>query len=110
MPAASVFVRHVGPSTATIQSKLETYSSKVRRRFYLPQSRRSIGTRSQQIKSDGRDGPYQNLSNRVVAMSGKEAYDLGLYPAGVVRTNVSAEPFRALSDDKIHLRVDLEQG
>ena len=56
------------------------------------------------------DGPYQNLSTRMVAISGKEAYDMGLYPAGVVQTNVSAEPFRATSDDKIHLRVDIEQG
>ena len=37
-------------------------------------------------------------------------YDLALYPTQNVKTRVVAEPFGAFSDDRIHLRVDLEQG
>ena len=37
----------------------------------------------------------------------KEAY--ALYPTHGVKTTVVAHPFGDVSDDRIHLRVDLEQ-
>lgn len=56
------------------------------------------------------NGHYQNLRDGALAIRGKEEYELGLYSANSVKTNVVAGPFEGLQDDRIHLKVDLEQN
>lgn len=95
MPATSVFLRHILPPASTLQSKLSSYFKKYP--SSLPQSRTA-----------GIDGPYRNLKEGEPAVSGKEEYDLGLYPTQI-ETGVTVEPLGDFEDDGIRLRVDLEQ-
>ena len=45
-----------------------------------------------------------------VASSSKESNDLELVFTQAVKTNMLAAPFQDYDPDRIHLRVDLEQG
>ena len=56
------------------------------------------------------NGHYQNSKDRARAIRGKEEYGLGLYSTNSVKTSVAAGPFEGLPDDRIHLKVDLEQN
>ena len=110
MPATSVFLRHVLPSANSLRSKFTSYCSKLRTSLPLRQSHASHKTNSLESKTAGIDGPYRNLRDRELAVNDNGVYDLAQYPAQIVKTNVVAEPFGSFSDDKIHLKIDLEQG
>ena len=45
-----------------------------------------------------------------MTVRGKEEYELGLCSANGVKTHVVAGPFEGFHDDRIHLKVDLEQN
>ena len=45
-----------------------------------------------------------------LASSSKESNNLELVSTQAVKTNVVAAPFQDFDPDRIHLRVDLEQG
>lgn len=112
MPTLSVFLRHTLPPISTIRSKFFSNSNKLRGTLPSPRQNNLChgGTHSYRGKGDGIDGPYQNLKDRALSIGDREAFDLGLYPTHGVKTNVSVEPYADFSDDRIHLRVDLEQG
>ena len=110
MPATSVLIRHIAPDVDTIRSKMSFYSSKVRHNLPLHQSQHSQRSKLQERKADSMNRQYLNLTDRRFAAGDKEAYDLGLYPNQGVKTSVSAEPFGNFSDDRIHLRVDIEHS
>ncbi|CAD6593000.1 MAG: hypothetical protein ASARMPREDX12_006648 [Alectoria sarmentosa] len=110
MPATSVFVRHILPSVTSLRSKLIYYSSKLHGNSPLRQSQASHGSNIHKSRAAGMNGPYRNLKDRGQAANDDGVYDLAIYPAQNVKTDVVAEPFGAFSDDGIHLRVDLEQG
>ena len=109
MPATSMFLRHVLPHASRLLSKVTSYSRKLRKTFPSGHSHGSNGDDSDLKKTDHIDEPYRNAGNRELANSGKESYDLELFSTQAVKTNVVAGPFKDYDDDRIHLRVDLEQ-
>ena len=56
------------------------------------------------------NGRYQNLRDGATGIRGREEYELGLYSTDTVKTNVVAGPFGSFHDDRILLKVDLEQN
>ena len=72
----------------------------------------SNGDDSNKKKPNRLDGPYRNLRDRDsdLAISGQESEDLELFPTQAIKTHVVAGPLNDYDDDRIHLRVDLEQG
>lgn len=109
MPATSAFLRHVLPPAGALQSKLASYSSRLRSSLHPRQKQTSREHDRCKDRTDGRDGPYRNLKDRALAVGHNEWYDLEPYSAQAVKTSVVAEPFGSVSDDRIHLRIDLEQ-
>lgn len=60
--------------------------------------------------SDRLDGPYRSLGDREFVPTSKNIYSLGMFPAQRVKTDVTTGTSEGYEDDRIHLRVDLEQG
>lgn len=111
MPATSVFLRHILPSMKSFRSEVISYSNKLHISLPLRLNHTSHVSNSHKSRTAGIDGPYRNLGGRELAVNDNEAYDLALHPAQAVKTKVVAEsPFGEFSDDRIHLKVDLEQG
>ena len=109
MPAASKFLRHTLPPAGALRSKLISYTSKFRSSLHLRQKRTSHENSSYKGRTDGIGGPYRNLKDREQAVGDNEVYDFELYSAQAVKTSVTVAPFESSSDDRIHMRVDLEQ-
>ncbi len=88
---------------------LVSYTSKFRSTLHLPQKRTSHEESSYKGRMHGIAGPYRNLKDREQAVGDNEGYGFELHSAQTVKTSVSVAPFENLSDDRIHMRVDLEQ-
>ena len=110
IPATSVFMRHILPSVTSLPLKITYYSSKLHGSTPVRQAQAPNGSNIHKSGTSRNNGPYRNLRDRQLVVNDDGAYDLALYAAPNVKTTVVAEPFEALSDDRIHLRVDLEQG
>lgn len=108
MPATSVFLRHAIPQATKLLSRFTFYSSKLRNT--LPSSQSKDGDYSHRKTTNRTDGQYTNLGDRKMLPSGKESYKLESYSARSVKTNVTTGSLGDHDDDRIHLRVDLEQG
>lgn len=108
MPAVSVFLRHAIPHATKVLSRFSSYSSRLCNT--LPSSQSKDGDYSHRKTTNRVDGPYTNLGDRTKFSSSKESYDLELHSARSVKTKVTTGSLGDHDDDRIHLRVDLEQG
>ena len=100
------------PHASKLLSKPTSYFSKLRNNVSSGQSHGPQEDNSKKKATDRTDGPYRNLGDWGPTMRGKdkELYDLELGSLQAVKTKVVAAPFEDYDDDRIHLRVDLEQG
>ena len=110
VPATSVFLRHVLPPTKDVQKRITSYFRNFGTTLPRNQNHTSHGSNSYKKRTEGTNGHYQNLRDGALAIRGKEEHELGLYSANSVKTNVVAGPCEDLHDDRIHLKVDLEQN
>jgi len=110
MPATSVFLRHALPHATKLLSRFTSYSSRLRNTLPSSQSKGSHRDDGHRKTTNRVDGPYTNQGNRELVPSGKESYNLELHSAQSVKTSVTTGSLGGHDDDRIHLRVDLEQG
>jgi len=111
VPATSVFLHHAVPHATKLFSRFTSYSSKLRNTLPSSQSEGSHRDDSHQKSTNRVDGSYTNMDDRrEVVPRGKESYHLELYSAHSVKTNMTTGSLGDHDDDRIHWRVDLEQG
>jgi hypothetical protein len=109
MPATSVFLGHVVPHATKLLSRFTSYSRRLRNTLPSSQSKGSRRDDSHRKTTNRVDGPYTNLGDREMVPSGKDSYNLKLYSAQSVKTNVTTGSLGGYDDDRIHLRVGIEQ-
>ena len=110
VPATSVLLRHILPPAKTLQEKLISYFKKTGTTLNLKQNHTPHGSNNHKKRTDGMNGHYQNIRDGATGTKRKEEYGLGLYSTDTVKTNVVAGSFESFNDDRIHLKVDLEQN
>lgn len=108
IPAVSVFLRHAISHATKLLSRFTSYSSKLLNT--LPSSHSKDGDYSHRKTTNCVDGSYTNLGDQKRFPSSKESYNLELYSARSVKTNATTGSLGDHDDDRIHLRVDLQQG
>lgn len=87
-----------------------SYLSKLRNTVLSSPSPSPLGDSSNNKRPDRIHGPYRSMRDWELGSSSKQSDDLQLFSTQVVKTNVVAAPFHDYDPDRIHLRVDLEQG
>ena len=110
MPATSVFLRHILPHVSRLLSKPISYLSKRRNPVLTSPSHSPLVDSSENKRLDRMHGPYRSMKDWELATSSKGSNDLELVSTQAVKTNVVALPSQAYNPDRIHVKVDLEQG
>ena len=107
MPALSRMLRHSLPQYETLRSNLFSRASRLRGKLSGKSSPRESSNRA--VMVDAGNGTYEALEDPFFPQASlRQEFELKQLES--VKTKVATGDSHDLSDDRIHLRVDLEQG
>ena len=109
MPATAAILKATLPPYKSIRSSF--FSKRRRLRQHTQPSWRNSTNESSNVDytMQGRDGPYRILEDSPSA-NGTKRQSLELRQIGLVKTEARSADVHDMSNDKIHLRIDIEQG